>query len=422
MVFYTWGESTNVLLLLLLGLINYLGGQFLSTSKHARISLACFIALNLFVLIGYKYAFWLLTMVMPGISSEKQILLPLGISFFTFHAISYLIDIYRRDIMPAKSGIDFLAYFCMFPHLVAGPIVRFSQIENEIYARGPDKSLFSFGMYRFLVGLNKKVIIANTVSVMADTAFSMSDVGNLHFFDAWLGIMAYAIQIYFDFSGYSDMAIGLAAMAGFRFKENFHRPYSSASIQEFWRRWHVSLSTWFRDYLYFPLGGSRGSSLSTYRNLLIVFLVCGLWHGAEITFILWGLWHGTFLIFERISSVRIVINKIPKLITRCYTLIVVLIGWVLFRAENIEHAGIYLCDLFSFSLAPIALLYHKKACIALLAGILICLLPDRVIPQPTSSNEDDYPMVLYGFHIVLGTLSLSFLMSMVRNPFIYFNF
>lgn len=347
--------------------------------------------------------------------------MPLGISFFTFHAIRYLIDVYRRHIPPAKNALDFLTYFCMFPHLVAGPIVRYAQVKDDLGARGPDKELFAFGMYRFLVGLNKKVIIANSVAVMADSAFSMSTVGTLHFFDAWLGITAYAVQIYFDFSGYSDMAIGLAAMAGFRFEENFLRPYSSASIREFWRRWHISLSSWLRDYLYIPLGGSRHGEFATYRNLLLVFFLCGLWHGADVTFILWGLWHGVFLVLERLPVGRM-LERLPGILCRGYTLLVVLVGWVFFRAENIGAAGTYLSDMFTVSFAPVALSYHATACVALVAGTVLCLLPDRFFPAPTSRMAGSFPASAYWLQALLAVLSVALLLIGARNPFIYFDF
>lgn len=260
LLFYTWGEAAGVFLLLVLGVINYVAGNYLPKSKNPRLWIAAFVSLNLAVLVGFKYAYWLLSFVLPALAN-KTASMPLGISFFTFHAISYLIDVYRRQVAPARNALDFLTYFCMFPHLVAGPIVRYAQVKDDLSTRGPDRELFTFGMYRFLVGLNKKVIIANSVAILADSAFSMSAGGHLHFFDAWLGLMAYAIQIYFDFSGYSDMAIGLAAMAGFHFEENFQRPYSSTSIREFWRRWHISLSSWLRDYLYIPLGGNKRGEL-----------------------------------------------------------------------------------------------------------------------------------------------------------------
>ena len=420
LLFYTWGEAANVFLLFALGIVNYAAGNYLPRSRNPRFYMALFVAVNLAVLVGFKYAHWLLSFVLPALDGKKASM-PLGISFFTFHAISYLIDVYRRQIKPANTALDFLTYFCMFPHLVAGPIVRYAQVQDDLSVRGPDKDLFSFGMYRFLVGLNKKVIIANSVAVMADSAFSMSGLGNLHFFDAWLGIMAYAIQIYFDFSGYSDMAIGLAAMAGFHFEENFRRPYSSASIREFWRRWHISLSSWLRDYLYIPLGGSKGSRQATYRNLLIVFFLCGLWHGADVTFILWGLWHGLFLVIERLPAGRL-LDKMPVFLSRIYTLIVVLVGWVFFRAENIGTAGEYLKEMFVFSLSPVVLTYHATACVALAVGGALCLLPDRLLPDPTSHNTAAFSASAYCLQALLAVASIALLLTGARNPFIYFDF
>ena len=420
LLFYTWGEAGNVLGLLALGVFNYAAGKRLPGSGNPRLWLGIFVAVNMGVLIGYKYAYWLLSYILPHFA-EKKTVMPLGISFFTFHAVSYLIDVYRRQIKPAKSALDFLTYFCMFPHLVAGPIVRYAQAQNDLAARGPDKDLFSFGMYRFLVGLNKKVIIANSVAVMADAAFTLSGSGDLRFFDAWLGILAYAIQIYFDFSGYSDMAIGLAAMAGFHFEENFRRPYSSASIREFWRRWHISLSSWLRDYLYIPLGGSKGGKAATYRNLILVFFLCGLWHGANVTFILWGLWHGMFLVLERLPAGRL-LEKLPSALGRVYTLLVVVIGWVFFRAENVGVAGAYLSDMFTLSFAPLALTYHVTAFAALVAGAALCLLPDKCFPAPDSRTARAFPASALCLQAVLAVLSVGLLLIGARNPFIYFNF
>ena len=420
LIFYTWGEAANVFVLLALGVVNYAAGKSLPGSRHPRLWVAIFVAVNLAVLVGFKYAHWLISFILPALAGKKASM-PLGISFFTFHAISYLLDVYRRQIAPAKTALDFLTYFCMFPHLVAGPIVRYAQVKDDLGARGPNKELFAFGMYRFLLGLNKKVIIANSVAIMADSAFSMAALGNLHFFDAWLGIAAYAIQIYFDFSGYSDMAIGLAAMAGFHFEENFRRPYSSASIREFWRRWHISLSSWLRDYLYIPLGGSKQGAFATYRNLLIVFFLCGLWHGADVTFILWGLWHGLFLVFERLPAGRM-LERLPRVLSRGYTLIVVLVGWVFFRAENIGAAGAYLQDMFSLSFAPVALSYHATACAALAAGAALCLLPDRLFPAPTSREAGRFLTGAYWLQAVLAVLSVALLLTGARNPFIYFDF
>lgn len=420
LLFYLWGEGINVFLLLALGIINYIAGRYLPKSKYPRLLLIIFVCVNLGILIGFKYAYWLVSLVVPSIMPTK-VSMPLGISFFTFHAISYLIDVYRKHINPAKTALDFLTYFCMFSHLVAGPIVRYAHVQDALAERGPDKNLFAFGMYRFLVGINKKVIIANSVAAISDTAFNMSATGSLHFFDAWLGIMAYAIQIYFDFSGYSDMAIGLAAMSGFKFEENFKRPYSSASVRDFWRRWHISLSSWLRDYLYIPLGGSKSGNLATYRNLLLVFLLCGLWHGANVTFIVWGLWHGLFLVLERLPFGRM-IGKLPVPISRCYVMLVILTGWVFFRADSFNAAIIYLKDMFIFYDSTVVLTYHVRACIALIAGIALCLMPDKIFPAPTSRNTGSFSAVAFFMQTALSIISIAMLLTGSRNPFIYFNF
>jgi alginate O-acetyltransferase complex protein AlgI len=304
---------------------------------------------------------------------------------------------------------------------VAGPIVRYAQVRENLHRRGPDKILFSFGMYRFLIGLNKKLIIANNVSVVADTAFTLSANGGIGCPDAWIGITAYAIQIYFDFSAYSDMAIGLAAMAGFRFEENFTRPYSSKSIREFWRRWHISLSSWLKDYLYIPLGGNRQGKAATYRNLVLVFLLCGLWHGAEFTFIIWGLWHGLFLVIERMAPDSIG-RLAPAFVGRLYAFVVVLIGWVFFRADNTGLALQYLGDMFSFNFVAPDLSYHTVGCLTLGVGVLSCLIPDRFLPAPASRNPDAFPVPFFVFQIVLAAASIALLLTGARNPFIYFNF
>jgi alginate O-acetyltransferase complex protein AlgI len=420
MVFYTWGEGVNVIILLALGFINYAAGKRLPRAGRPRLFLAGFVGLNLAFLFVFKYSFWLLSF-LPLNLALKPLSLPLGISFFTFHAISYLVDVHRKDVPPAGTPLEFLTYFCMFPHLVAGPIVRYAQIRGDLPGRGPDEGLFGFGLYRFLLGLNKKVLIANSVAILCDSAFTMSKSGNLHFLDSWLGISAYAVQIYFDFSAYSDMAIGLAAMAGFRFRENFLRPYSSASVKEFWRRWHVSLSMWMRDYLFIPLGGSRGPRLSTYRNLVIVFFLCGLWHGANVTFVLWGLWHGLFLILERSSLLR-PLGGAPRALARLYCLLVVLIGWVFFRADRVGTALGYLGTMFSPDLSPAILTSYAPACLALALGVILCLAPDRLFPSPTSDRPGAFPTAAYGAHSLLAVLSVSILLGGARNPFIYFNF
>jgi len=310
----------------------------------------------------------------------------------------------------------------MFPHLVAGPIVRYAQVRHEIADRGPDWNLFNFGVYRFLIGLNKKVIIANSVSILADSAFSQNASGSLGMADAWIGILAYSVQIYFDFSGYSDMAIGLAAMAGFKFEENFRRPYSAASIKDFWRRWHISLSSWFRDYLYIPLGGNRRGKFISWRNMIIVFFLCGLWHGANSTFVVWGLWHGCFLIIERFKWVENVLIRVPVLLQRFYAMLVVLLGWVFFRAENLDAALDYMAKLGSGSLTEITLTFYSFGCTMLVVALILCLLPDRLLPKATSHNPKDFGSFAFCLQMALAFFSLSMLLVNARNPFIYFNF
>ena len=415
--FYIWGEAANVFILLGLGIVNYYAGKIIYNNGKRIIY---FIVLNIFVLFCCKYVCWVISLILPFLEL-KQPKLPLGISFFTFHAISYLIDIRRGVIQPAKNAVDFLTYFCMFPHLVAGPIVRYAQVQHELTRRGPDASLFSYGVFRFLMGLNKKVLIANSVAGIADAAFVLSSQGHLHFLDAWLGIAAYTVQIYFDFSGYSDMAIGLAAMAGFHFEENFNRPYSSSSIREFWRRWHISLSSWLRDYLYIPLGGSRGSVLSTYRNQLVVFFICGLWHGADMTFIVWGLWHGIFLIVERMKAGAL-IAKLPSGLARAYVMLVVMLGWVFFRAENMAEAMTYMKTMFMPSCAPSVLSFYAMSMVVLMLAVVLCLIPDRFLPFSPVSEKKELSAGLYFCHAALAVISVSMLITSSRNPFIYFNF
>jgi alginate O-acetyltransferase complex protein AlgI len=420
LLFYTWGEAYNVLILVVLGFINFIAGRWLHNTKKPRFWLIMFLVFNVGLLVGYKYTYWLLSFFLPAFVGRKQSM-PLGISFFTFHAISYLIDVYRRHVQPARSASAFLTYFCMFPHLVAGPIVRYAQIKGDLYIVKYDKDLLSFGLYRFLIGLNKKVIIANSVAVLADSAFTFSKLGTLNVADAWVGISAYAIQIYFDFSGYSDMAIGLAAMAGFRFEENFMRPYSSRSIKEFWQRWHISLSSWLKDYVYIPLGGSKCTNFATYRNLLIVFILCGIWHGANFTFLIWGLWHGFFLVIERLPVVR-VFQVIPTYVSRLYTVIVVIFGWIFFRADSITAARSYFLDLFTGPIGPMTLTYHLKALYILIISVLVCIIPDKYVYLPTSQKKYDFSIISYLFQICIGIYSISILLYNLRNPFIYFNF
>lgn len=357
-VFYLWGGPAHGLILLSSTLLNYFfglllcsqDGAFKDKPKYKKLTLAIGITLNLGLLGYFKYMNFFvdngilsfLNFFLPSslaVTQIAHIALPLGISFYTFQGMSYIIDIYRGEINASKSFVRFACYLTMFPQLVAGPIVRYITIEAELLKRRLSTDRFALGASRFIAGLAKKVLIADTLGRVADAAFSIPTEA-LSPLAAWAGIVCYTLQIYYDFSGYSDMAIGLGHMLGFTFPENFSYPYISQSIREFWRRWHISLSTWFRDYLYIPLGGSRRGVARTSLNLCIVFALCGLWHGASWIFLAWGLYHGLFLSLERFSPKFT--GKLPVIFRHIYTIIVFMGGWVLFRSENFAQAWGYL--------------------------------------------------------------------------------
>ena len=309
--------------------------------------LAAAITVNLAVLGVFKYANFfadnvnaLLVALNVGPVAVPDVLLPIGISFYTFHAISYVVDVYRGDATAQKSPIHAALYLLLFPQLIAGPIIRYREIADQLARRVVGLDDFAEGARRFIVGLGKKVLIANNVATAADGIFGLAP-AELTAAQAWLGIVCYTLQIYFDFSGYSDMAIGLGRMFGFRFPENFRWPYVADTVQDFWHRWHISLSSWFRDYLYVPLGGNRVSPRHMYGNLVLVFFLCGLWHGASWNFVIWGLYHGSFLVAERLGLARFV-RRLPGPVRHAYLLIVVMIGWVFFRADTLPHAVSYL--------------------------------------------------------------------------------
>lgn len=338
-LFYAIGEKEYTVIMLFSITINYILALFVA-SKHSQKQRKIFfilaILINLGLLIFFKYANFFvnnLNILLQFLGNNPielaPIHLPIGISFFTFQAMSYVIDVYRQEVKEQKNLLNVGLYVSLFPQLIAGPIVRYETIATEINERFVNRKMFAEGIQRFILGLGKKMIIANTVAYPADQIFSLPS-SELTMTIAWLGIICYTLQIYFDFSGYSDMAIGLGKMFGFHFCENFNYPYIAKSVTDFWRRWHISLSTWFRDYLYIPLGGNRISPQRTYLNLIIVFVLCGLWHGANWGFIFWGLYHGFFLVLERLGWNKIIAKMIP-LFQHCYTMLTVMIGWVFFR-------------------------------------------------------------------------------------------
>ena len=342
LAFYFWSSGNQVLILIAIIVLNYFGALLIEKEKY-RPWFFVFLALNIAIIFTFKYLEFFARNADALLGSDLaahigDIALPAGISFFVFQGISYLVDVRRRDIPGERNFIVYAAYQAFFPHLIAGPIVRFRDVIQDFLKPQISTVLFAAGVTRFAHGLFKKVVIADSIAPISDGIFGMP-VEQIDFVTGWIGAAAYALQIYFDFSGYSDMAIGMAAMFGIRFTENFARPYASRSITEFWRRWHMTLSSWFRDYVYIPLGGSRGGAFATYRNLLIVFIITGIWHGAAWTFLLWGLYHGAFLVLERLVF-RSPLESMSRGIWRyVYCLPVVIFGWVVFRAETITHAA-----------------------------------------------------------------------------------
>lgn len=444
-VFYTWGEGRYLVLLGALIVINFAAVRTLdraATNGRRTLILTGIVALDLGVLCWFKYAGFIAESVntlLPGALPRLEHHLPLGISFFTFQLISYAVDVHRKATPCEPSLRRFATYILMFPHLIAGPIVRYADIAEELHADRRRSGRTGLGFQYFIVGLGQKVLIANTVAPLADHAFG-ADPAALDATTAWLGALAYTLQIYFDFCGYSNMAIGLAFMLGFTFPKNFDYPYAARSLTEFWRRWHISLSTWFRDYVYIPLGGNRLGRPKTIRNLLVVFLLTGLWHGAAWTFIVWGLFHGAFLMLERVGLGRL-LDRAPRVLTHLYALLVVVAGWVLFRAETLAQAGAYLAamaDVRTFAPPDVGLsqLLDAEALAAMAAGALFsfpilpaCLAalrrPLADAPSPHLAVRLDTrgvhalptAMLLCGF-----VLSIAALAGTSLNPFLYFRF
>ena len=353
LLFYAWGEPWFVIVLIGLIALNYCAALVIGAAAGRRriLATAIGVAVNLLVLGLFKYsdfAIGALNAVLPngaGTFALPGLALPLGISFFTFHSISYLIDVHRGQVVANRSPLEVAVYIAMFPQLVAGPIIRYHTISHQLAQRRMTLGRASAGLRIFVIGLAQKVLIADEVARIADTVFDK--VGEPSFLEAWLGLGAYSIQIYFDFAGYSNMAIGLGLALGFAFPRNFRLPYTAGSITEFWRRWHISLSQWLRDYLYVPLGGSRGSAVETYRNLWLVFLLCGLWHGANWTFVIWGVHHGCFLVVERAGLMRR-LERAPVVVARFYAVIAVMTGWIWFRARDFDHALTFFASLVGF--------------------------------------------------------------------------
>ncbi|WP_454054882.1 MBOAT family O-acyltransferase [Clostridium sp. Marseille-Q7071] len=430
LLFYAWGGIENLPLLGVCILINYIFGILIDKLKEKKklkkIVLLIGIILNLSLLFYYKYYGFAIENINSIFNTGfqyKEIILPIGISFFTFQGMSYIIDIYRNDANVNKNIFSVALYVSFFPQLIAGPIVKYKDIDNQIRERKETIEQFSYGIERFVIGLAKKVIIADTVAMIADTIFSLSSTG-IDLPTAWLGAICYTFQIYFDFSGYSDMAIGLGHLFGFKFMENFNYPYISKSITEFWRRWHISLSTWFREYLYIPLGGNRTGN--TYLNLFIVFLVTGLWHGASWNFVVWGVWHGVFIIIEKLINKKTWYVKIPSFIKRTITIFIVILGWVLFRANGLMEAIDYLSIMFGINkAATVTFQFSYFVNKSLVFWIFISTIGSLPIIHNIFKLYEDkkaFQIVKTIFIGVLLIIAIIFIVNSTYSPFIYFQF
>ena len=434
LLFYAWGEPIYVALMLLSILINYLCGRWIDKAKRGRGAILALDAmLNLGILGFFKYAGFFASSVNFLFGREAipviTLPLPIGISFFTFQALSYVIDVYRKKCSVQKNILNLALYISFFPQLIAGPIVRYSDIEKQIASRQMTTEGFSVGFRRFVYGLSKKVIISNCLAQIADKVFALS-AGELTTISAWIGAISYMMQIYYDFSGYSDMAIGLGKMFGFDFLENFRYPYLSKSIHEFWQRWHISLGTWFKEYVYIPLGGNRKGKILTYINLSVVFLLTGLWHGANWTFVLWGVYHGLFQIIERMGGAKLL--KKAGVFANLYCLIVVLFGWVLFRADSVSHALAYAGYMVApwkyglenaLHVRPLFVLNVKSMIvfvIAVLGAGPVQAISKKVMPRV--SEKWKMSVIEIPFVAALLVYCILLLASGTYNPFIYFRF
>ena len=436
LIFYAYGEPRYVILMVVSALLNYLAARMIDAFVHKKLVLALDVLLNLGLLVFFKYMSFLLD-TFSQVSGMRfravEIALPVGISFFTFQALSYVIDVYRGKAKVQKSFCKVLLYISFFPQLIAGPIVKYREIDRFLSERRIEVGLAADGMRRFICGLGKKVLIANTMGQVADAVFA-AEAFRINLPAAWIGAVSYMMQIYFDFSGYSDMAIGLGKMFGFQFEENFRYPYGACSVKEFWQRWHISLSTWFKEYVYIPLGGNRRGKVRTAVNKLIVFFSTGIWHGANWTFVLWGLYHGFFSVLEEHIPFR---KRIPRPIGYLCTMLIVCIGFVLFRADTISQGLFVIGQMFTGSIKdPAGLSFVTQQltpwfCVMLLAALALMapVKPLVLRVQSICQQEGGGGACVRLLHLALDLGSIALLLwCMIRlsgntyNPFIYFRF
>ncbi len=427
LIFYAWGEPIYVLIMIFSTFFDFTVGKYIekSSNKNTRKALLITsVVVNLGMLFVFKYSDFVITNVNSLLGLNIELLrlgLPIGISFYTFQTMSYTIDVYLKKVNAQKDIIAFGTYVALFPQLIAGPIVRYITISNEINTRKHTTSMFSEGILRFIQGLGKKVILANSLGLIW-TTIKTGDITSLALLDSWIGITCFALQIYFDFSGYSDMAIGLGKMFGFNFLENFNYPYVSKSITEFWRRWHISLSSWFKEYVYIPLGGNKKGILIQLRNIIIVWLLTGFWHGSQWNFILWGAYFAVILILEKLFLYKL-LEKLPSIIRHTYSILLILVGWVLFEFASVSEIMMYLGKMFSFEngiISNVGLYAVISNYMIIILGCIFATSIPKVCMEKIQSTKLKYINIVVFFSIFI--LSISFLVDSTYNPFLYFRF
>lgn len=430
LVFYAWGEPKYVLLMMLSITINYVFGLLMEknrqNARRLKLMLVLSVVIDLALLCFFKYTDFVISNINAAFDTGFDLLklaLPIGISFYTFQAMSYTIDVYRGDVKVQRNIIDFGMYISMFPQLIAGPIVRYADVEGQLRERSVTMQELSEGAMRFIVGLGKKVLLANQIGALWSEIYALG--GHSSALTAWIGAVAFTFQIYFDFSGYSDMAIGLGRMFGFKFPENFRYPYQSVSITDFWRRWHITLSTWFREYLYIPLGGNRRGLARQALNLFIVWTLTGFWHGAGWNFILWGLYYFVILLLEKLFMLK-ALDKAPKLLRHIYSLLLIVIGWVIFACDDITVLLPYLGSMFGANGALGGMdLYWltTKAVLLIVCAIASTELPKKLMASCTGSLSEKPAFAVKAVPaLLLLGLSMVFLIGDSYNPFLYFRF
>mgnify|MGYP002549432513 FL=1 len=430
LVFFAWGEIRYIFIMLVLAVMDFVCGKqitkYQNNKKKKVIFLMINVVVNLGILFFFKYADFIITNInnLTGLSIPLlNIPLPIGVSFNTFQSLSYIIDVYRGTVKCEKSFYNYLTYTTLFPQIIAGPIVRYETVDEELETKNISMDNFSAGMKRFIIGLGKKVLIANSVGALWNT-IETGNYSELSMLFAWIGIIAFALQIYFDFSGYSDMAIGLAQIFGMKFDENFNYPYISKSITEFWRRWHITLSSWFRDYIYIPLGGNRRGLAIQIRNILIVWFLTGAWHGASWNFILWGVYFGVILILEKLFLLK-VLEKLPNIIRHIYAIVIILVSWAIFAFEDLAKVGEYIKAMFINSNLwdNEALYYLQNYWVLILIGA-ICSIPlwKKLKEKIDSKNSKGLEFITSLGYVAILILSTASLVTNSFNPFLYFRF